>query len=166
MTSEPYITNSSGYFDCFYGEVEEENPKTESQGDIECESHGDVVEATSRSFQIQHVGCGVHSQQLPICDSIQEVHAAIFIKTLLLDNKILLDAPYVDPMHRILLDDEQTIKAKPSPCEVAIRIKGLKENDVSDKDDLASLQSLASFNSISILGVLTVRNSPNVVQYA
>lgn len=49
---------------------------------------------------------------------------------LLLDNNVLLAAIYVDPMHRILLTDEQKAKGKSALYDVAVRMKMLSEGNV------------------------------------
>ena len=41
----------------------------------------------------------------------------------LTDNDILLDAVFVDPKHRILLDEEQCKTAKQALCTLAIKMK-------------------------------------------
>ena len=44
----------------------------------------------------------------------------------LLENKIFLAAVYVDPMHRILLDDQQLTKGKEALFEIAVRMNMLQ----------------------------------------
>ena len=44
----------------------------------------------------------------------------------LLENKIFLAAVYVDPMHRILLDDQQLTKGKEALFEIAVRMNKLQ----------------------------------------
>ncbi|XP_073521308.1 protein MIS12 homolog isoform X1 [Phyllobates terribilis] len=53
-------------------------------------------------------------------------------ETQLLESKILLAAVYVDPSHRILLDDQQLTKGKEALTEVAVRMSGLQD----DQEDL------------------------------
>ena len=69
-------------------------------------------------------------------------------EALLLGNKVLLASIYIDPMHRILLNDDQLSNGRNTLLEVAYRLKGLtaskteketvKENHLkvtySDKD--------------------------------
>lgn len=43
----------------------------------------------------------------------------------LMDNDILLAGIYVDPMYRVILNEDQKSKAKAALCDVAIRMKGL-----------------------------------------
>lgn len=42
-----------------------------------------------------------------------------------MDNAILLAGVYVDPMYRIILNEDKKSRAKAALCDVSIRIKGL-----------------------------------------
>ncbi|KAM4028644.1 uncharacterized protein ACNLHF_023936 [Anomaloglossus baeobatrachus] len=53
---------------------------------------------------------------------------------LLLQNNILLAAVYVDPMHRILLDDQQLSKGKEALFEIAVRMKGLQNSQEEQEE--------------------------------
>ncbi|XP_073534699.1 uncharacterized protein [Phyllobates terribilis] len=53
---------------------------------------------------------------------------------LLLQNNILLAAVYVDPMHRILLDDQQLTKGKYALFEIAVRMKGLQNSQEEQEE--------------------------------
>ncbi|KAM3934836.1 uncharacterized protein RB166_002224 [Leptodactylus fuscus] len=54
---------------------------------------------------------------------------------LLLQNNILLAAVYVDPMHRILLDDQQLTKGKEALLEMAVRMKGLQNSQEEEQEE-------------------------------
>ncbi|KAM4053246.1 LOW QUALITY PROTEIN: uncharacterized protein ACNLHF_005976 [Anomaloglossus baeobatrachus] len=53
---------------------------------------------------------------------------------LLLQNNILLEAVYVDPMHRILLDNQQLSKGKEALFEIAVRMKGLQNSQEEQEE--------------------------------
>ena len=48
-------------------------------------------------------------------------------KALLLGNKVLLASIYIDPMHRILLIDDQLSNGRNTLLEVAYRLKGITQ---------------------------------------
>lgn len=62
-------------------------------------------------------------------------------ENILLDNDLLLSSVYIDPKHRILLDDEQINRAKKSLYELSIRIKlfseSLEEQPVQEESQIA-----------------------------
>ncbi|KAM4037493.1 uncharacterized protein ACNLHF_016084 [Anomaloglossus baeobatrachus] len=53
---------------------------------------------------------------------------------LLLQNNILFAAVHVDPMHRILLDDQQLSKGKEALFEIAVRMKGLQNSQEEQEE--------------------------------
>ncbi|KAM4044019.1 uncharacterized protein ACNLHF_008128 [Anomaloglossus baeobatrachus] len=65
----------------------------------------------------------------------------------LLENKILLAAVYVDPSHRILLDDQQLTKGKEALTEIAVRMSGLQ--DCQAQEDLGPDSATAAISSSS-----------------
>ncbi|XP_073409851.1 uncharacterized protein [Dendrobates tinctorius] len=69
-------------------------------------------------------------------------------ETQLLENKIFLAAVYVDPSHRILLDDQQLTKGKAALTEVAVRMSGLQE-DCHVQEDLGPDSATAAISSSS-----------------
>ncbi len=52
-----------------------------------------------------------------------------------MENTILLAAVYIDPMNRVLLNEEQHAKAKEALCDVAIRMKGILLVNQDDQDE-------------------------------
>ncbi|XP_073410249.1 uncharacterized protein [Dendrobates tinctorius] len=69
-------------------------------------------------------------------------------ETPLLENNIFLAAVYVDPSHRILLDDQQLTKGKEALTEVAVRMSGLQE-DCQVQEDLGPDSDIAAISSSS-----------------
>ncbi|XP_073510784.1 uncharacterized protein [Phyllobates terribilis] len=69
-------------------------------------------------------------------------------ETQLLENKMFLAAVYVDPSHRILLDDQQLTKGKEALTEVAVRMSGLQE-DCQAQEDLGPDSATAAISSSS-----------------
>ncbi|KAM4018767.1 LOW QUALITY PROTEIN: uncharacterized protein ACNLHF_008010 [Anomaloglossus baeobatrachus] len=53
---------------------------------------------------------------------------------LLLQNNILLAAVYVDPVHQILLDDQQLSKGKEALFKIAVRMKGLQNSQEEQEE--------------------------------
>lgn len=82
-----------------------------------------------------------------IADGIKDSMLIREIK--LLDNSVLLAAIYVDPMHRVILTEEQLIRGKTALCDIAVRMKQFQEisstaNIESQSETIASVTSTSS----------------------
>ncbi|KAG7158718.1 Kynurenine/alpha-aminoadipate aminotransferase-like 2 [Homarus americanus] len=71
-------------------------------------------------------------------------------ENVLLDNKILLAAVYLDPMNRILLDNDRTSKGKEALYEIAVRIKEMKsQTEIHEPEQVRNIDKSSSSDSDS-----------------